>query len=241
MKQRLLTAEEAREYDSLISSYHPNARVVYNFARSIFAVIAGPTGVGKDTLRSALLEDPAFIKILSTTSRPLRPGEQEGIEYHFRPLAFFEEGFSERRFLQVALVHGQQLSCMDAQDIEQLGSGQIGLSILVVQTEIALRKLNPDLKTIFLVPPDLLTLLSRIQSTRTVAADELKRRVDAAAIELQIALQQPAYYCVVNDDIPRITILTRNFLVDGVKDSEEDSKARQTIASVLKEFINYNV
>lgn len=237
MNQHLLSPEETEEYETLVSSYHPSGQIVYNFARSNFTVIAGPTGVGKDTLRNALLQDPKYIKILSTTSRPLRPGEQDGVEYHFRPLPFFDQGLDERRFLQVALVHKQQLSALDANDISQLGSGQVGISLLVVQTEITLRKLNPDLKTIFLVPPDLPTLISRIQATRKVAEDELKRRLDAALSELQIALKQPLYYCIINDNIARANKLADDFLSRGLRDEQEDTFARQTIATVLNELI----
>lgn len=235
-KLRLLTPEQVEEYALQVQSYHPNGQIVYDFARSNFAVIAGPTGVGKDTLRNAMLEDPAFIKILSTTSRPLRPGEQDGVEYHFNTLDFFDEGIEERRFLQVALVHKQQLACLDFRDIEQLSSEQIGLSILVVQTEVGLRKLNPDLKTIFLVPPNLSILLERMKKDRTISDDELNRRIEAVGNELQIAIKQPSYYCVVNDYISRAKDLASIFFKTGTLDAGEDTKAREVMKQILVEL-----
>jgi guanylate kinase len=150
MKFRLLSEKEAHEYKNIIDGYHPSAQTVYEFARSRFAVIAGPTGAGKDTLRNSLVAaSTQFVPILSTTTRPPRPGEKDGVQYHFRDLKYIEKGFSEQRFLQAALVHNQQVSCLDLAEIHKLNENQVGLSILIVQTEIEMRKLNPALKTIF--------------------------------------------------------------------------------------------
>lgn len=235
-KLRLLNLEEVEEYGLQIESYHPNGQIVYDFALSNFAVIAGPTGAGKDTLRNGLLQDTAFVKILSTTSRPPRPGEEEGVQYHFRPLDFFDEGIEDRRFLQIALVHKQQLSCLDFRDLMELSMGQIGLAILVVQTEIGLRKLNPDLKTIFLVPPSLSELLTRMKKDRLVADDELAHRVEAVSSEIQVALKQPSYYCIVNDQIERAKNLASQFLKSSQIDKDEDTRAREVMKQILLEL-----
>lgn len=232
-KLRLLKPEEVEEYSLQVESYHPNGQIVYDFALSNFAVIAGPTGAGKDTLRNALINDLAFIKILSTTSRPMRSGETEGVEYHFRTFDFFDQGIEERRFLQVALVHKQQLSCLDFKDVAELHNGQIGLAILAVETEISLRKLNPDLKTIFLVPPSLEELLQRMKKDRNIAEEEIIRRVDAIGAELQIALKQQSYYCIINDEIGRARDLASEFYKLGQRDEAENTKAREVMKQIL--------
>jgi guanylate kinase len=230
---RLLTETEAAAYQKLIDRYEPSQQTIEDFARSNFAVIAGPTGAGKDTLRNALISNSRrFARVLSTTSRPPRPGEQDGVHYHYRPLEFFEEGFKERRFLQAAVVHNQQISCLDIKDIHALNR-QIGLSILIVQTEVDLRSLNPQMKTIFLTPPDLNTLLARMKAGREAGQDEINRRLSAAKAELQIALSQPNYYCVVNDSIERMVDLARRFLLEHEVNKEEDAQARRTIEELL--------
>jgi guanylate kinase len=237
MSQRLLTDAEAQTYQEIIDGYQPGRQTVEDFSGSKFAVIAGPTGAGKDTLRSAMIErSPYFASVLSTTSRPPRPGEQDGIDYHFRPLEFFEKGFKEQRFLQAALVHSQQISCLDINDIRKLGPRQIGLSILIVQTEIGLRALNPKLKTIFLIPPDLDTLLARMQAGREVGQDEVSRRLNAAKAELQIALRQPDYYCIVSDDVQRMVATALQFLIEERLDDSENTRARSIIEKILEEL-----
>ena len=237
MKQRLLKPEEVEEYRRVVGNYHPNGQIVVNFVRSKFGVIAGPTGAGKDTLRDALVQDSDFVKILSTTSRPMRDGEKDGVQYHFRNLKFFDEGIEQQCFLQVALVHNQQLACLDFADIEQLNPEQTGLAILVVQTEIELRKLNPDMKTIFIIPPSKAELLNRIKKEdRKMHEDEIARRLQAAKIELEISLRQPSYYCIVNDDLISAVGLASEYIKLDKKDNAEDSKARDIIKQILNEI-----
>lgn len=240
MGQRLLTEQEVNDYKNIIDAYHPGAQTVYDFARSRFAVIAGPTGAGKDTIRNELAKSPQFINILSTTSRPLRPGEQEGVEYHFRDLKFFDQGFEEKRFLQAAVVHNQQISCLDIAEINKLNESQIGLSILIVQTEIQLRSLNSDLKTIFVVPPSLAILDQRMRAGRGESEEEIARRMAAAKNELEIALKQPDYYCVVNEELASTVKLSKEFLESGVRDNVSETEARNTIRAILDELGGIN-
>lgn len=236
----LLSEKEACIYNKIIDSYRPSSGIVQEFGHSRFAVIAGPTGAGKDTLRDALVSSPNFIKILSTTSRPPRPGEQDGVEYHFRDLEFFNQGLAEKRFLQAALVHNQQISCLDIVDIRHLNENQLGLSILIVQTEIQLRKLNKNLKTVFVVPPSLDVLNQRMRSGRGESNEEITRRLNAAKIELKIALKQPSYYCVINDNVERMHGIAEEFLIKGLRNESEDAAGRATIKSILSEQTGEN-
>lgn len=237
MKLRLLTELEAHDYKNIISGYHPSAQTVYEFARSRFAVITGTTGAGKDTLRNALLgNSEKFVAILSTTSRPMRPGEEDGVQYHFRELSFFDEGFDQKRFFQAAIIHNQQIACLDLDEIHKLNSDQTGVSILVVQTEIELRALNPGLKTVFVVPPSLAVLRDRMQSGRNESEEEVARRMVAAKTELEIALRQPSYCCIINDDIEAMRSKAEKFLIDGEIDQSSNQQARERIAQILQEL-----
>lgn len=238
MEARLFTPEEAKHYKEITEQYVPSRETIFAFADSSFAVIAGPTGAGKDTVRNELLSRSSdFVRILSTTSRPPRPHEKDGIDYHFRALEYFDDGLEEHRFLQAAVVHNQQISCLDIKDINQLHSYQIGLSILIVQTEIQLRVLNPELKTVFLIPPDTKTLLERMQADRELSPEELSRRTDAAKSELDIALSQSGYACIINDDLQRACDQTEKFVREGLRDEEENNRARSVVRTILNELI----
>ncbi len=235
-KLRLLTQEEADEYRGFLETYQPSAETVYKFARSRFGVIAGPTGVGKDTLRNNITSSVGFVSILSTTTRPIRSGEQDGVQYHFRDISFVDQGFEERRFLQAEVVHDQQISFLDIAEIDKLNDQQVGLSILIVQTEMKLRNLNRDIMTAFVAPPSLEELERRITSSREMADDEIARRMHAAKTELEIALKQPSYQCVVNDSVERASAVMVDFFTNAKRNEAEDESARSTIASVINEM-----
>lgn len=235
---RLLTAEEIEKFQKLLRKYSPNHSVLSEFQASKFAVIAGPAGAGKDTLRNALLKQDSktYVRILSTTTRPPRSGEQEGLDYYFRSPGEVETGLIAREFFQAQLVHNQQVSCMHADEVRKLGSGQIGLSILIVQTEVEFSKIKPDIKTIFLIPPSLEILLARMQAERVLNPDEVNRRLAAAKRELEIALARPDYYCIVSSDLGKLTKKADEFMKTGGRDDTADNEARGVIRETLNDL-----
>lgn len=240
MGSRLLKSEEASEYARLLESYHPSGQVVFDFARSNFAVLAGTTGSGKDTIRKELmkLKPDVYMPILSTTTRPPRDGEQDGVDYHFRNLDYIDQGIDERRFLQVELVFNQQLSGLDFNDIASLQANHFGLSILVVQVVNKLANLNANLKAIFITPPSHAELIRRIQSSRSMKDDEIARRMSAAKIEIETALNDPIYYLVLNDDLAVATQQADQYLQTGHRDAEAEAHAREAMQQILNELSN---
>lgn len=233
----LLDQKDLEDFARTLPGYEPGRETIQSFLNSKFAVIAGPTGAGKDTIRNKLTSEYHQYKtILSTTTRPPRSGEKDGVDYHFRSVEFIKKGLANKRFLQAELVHKQQVSALDVSEISRLRDDQIGLAILVVQAEVKLREINPSFKTVFVIPPSLAILQERMQSSRNMGFDELKRRLAAATAELEIALEQPGYYCVVNDDIEDATFECHEFICEGNKDNILDEKARQTAATILDEL-----
>lgn len=233
---RLLTAEEAQRFKTAIQAYEPNNEALDMFRSSNFAVIAGPAGAGKDTLRNSLLQrsPEAYLPILSTTTRPPRGGEIDGQAYHFSTIPAFNELLMKREFLQVALVHNQQLSGLHSNEIKKLNPRQYGLSILIVETENELRAYKPDLKTLFVIPPNYQVLLERINAERTLDKAEIARRLQAAKAEISYALDSPQYYCLVSDTIDAVTDKAHAYLQTGQRNQNEDSLARHIMRKILK-------
>ncbi len=232
-----LSDDDRRDFELLIQNYEPSQQTIEVFADSKFAVIAGPAGAGKDTLRGKLvgLQPDKYRAILSTTTRGIRPREKDGIDYHFVDKETMRDGLRERRFLQAALVHKQQVSSLDINDIEGLGDDQTGLSILVVGTEQELRVYKPDIKTIFLVPPSLEAMKDRIsRATRNSNGAEIARRLEAAKNEIAFALENEDYYCLTTVDKDRTAGLVDNFITTSARDRSEDQKARKTMKEILE-------
>ncbi len=125
---RLLSSEEAVAIRATIETYSLHESVLEQFQVSNFAVIAGPAGAGKDTLRDSLIlkYNTEYVPILSTTTRPPRVGEQDGITYHFRSVEEVIDSLHKREFFQAELVHNQQISCLHISEIQKLQSNQYG-------------------------------------------------------------------------------------------------------------------
>lgn len=235
---QLLSESELQTFEYLLSDYRPDFSVLEVFRSSNFVVIAGPAGAGKDTLRNALVQKDSakYAPIISTTTRPARVGEQDGREYHFRPVSEIKAGLIAKQYFQARLVHNQQVSCLHAAEIRKLMSDQIGLSILIVQQEEDLQMLKSDLRTIFLVPPSLETLKSRMQADRGFGSDEFDRRLAAAKTELKFALTRPHYYCLLSDDITELANQANRYLRAGEWDGGADRNARSTIEQILNDL-----
>jgi guanylate kinase len=236
----LLTTEEAARFKKIIDDYEPNNKVLEQFKTSNFAVIAGPAGAGKDTLRNSLtaLYPNLYVPILSTTTRPKRSGEINGLHYHFTTTERMLEGYTRREFFQTALVLNQQLSGLHVSEIEKLTPHQYGLSILVVQTEKELRTIKPDIKTIFIIPPDLETLLQRINMARKLDKKEINRRLQAAKIEISVAYDSSHYYCLISDTVKHITAKAHDYMQKEIFSVEEDKRARRVMSEILKSMTN---
>ena len=234
-----LTNQEIGEFTHLIDNYHKSEDAEELFIQSNFANIAGPTGAGKDTIRNLLVEDypDKYAPVLSTTSRPSRQGEQDGVDYHFRSKDEIRESLQKGEFFEAAVVHNQQVSCLHISEITKLKLGQIGVSILVVEKDLELRRAKPDIKTVFIIPPDLSELKRRMITSRNLSEDEVLRRLQAAKGELQIALGQPEYFCLVNDELEQASESVRGFFEDGQKDEQKDAQARSVIQKILEELI----
>lgn len=233
-----LNDDQIEQFSNLVKNYRMNDLAKAEFIASHFAIIAGPTGAGKDTIRNLLIkENPdKYAPILSTTTRSPRKGEKDGIDYHFRSAEEVKKSLEIGEFFQAALVHNQQVSCLHVNEIKKLRSGQIGLSILIVQTEKELSKTKPDIKTIFLVPPDLSELKRRLQSNRQIKKDEIYRRLLAAQKELRLASDNHNYFCLINDKIDETARKCHQFFTDNKLDRLQDKEARQTIKSIINEL-----
>lgn len=228
--------------DRILANYQMNDDAKKLFSESKFAVIAGPAGAGKDTLRNHMIaENPdLYAPILSTTSRDPRPTERDGVDYHFVSTEDIISGLSKGAYIQAALVHDQQVSCLDIQEISKLTPNQVGLSILIVQAETLMSQIKPDIMTAFIVPPTLEELLRRMNIGRTLTEGESQRRLDAAQKEIAFALNQDRYTCFVNDNLQTTSKMIDRYFSGAVIDKAHDEFAREVMQTVLLKLIDYN-
>jgi guanylate kinase len=170
-------------------------------AGAMLVIISGPSGVGKDTIIDALRRrprDPDYHYVVTCTTRARRPGEIEGVSYHFfdreRFLALREAG----ELLEANEVHGNWYGTPRAQVRDALAGGHDVILKIDVQGAQVVKENVPEAVLIFIVPPSLETLFRRLKSRATETADQLELRQRNAAIEL--ARQEDYDYIVENDD-----------------------------------------
>ena len=148
-------------------------------------VISAPSGAGKRTLISRLRSlMPDLVKPVSATTRPPRPGETDGVHYHFMSPEAFEREIASGGFAEWAEVHGNRYGTLKRELERCLDSGQDVIMELDVQGMRALRQLYPDLTAIFIAPPSMEELERRIRARGGETEAAIKRRMETAKIEM---------------------------------------------------------
>lgn len=167
---------------------------------AMLVIVSGPSGVGKDTVieaLSAIRADRARHFVVTCTTRPRRPYEVDGVHYHFLDLQTFEERRAAGGFLESNNVHGYWYGTPRNEVREALVTGNDVVLKIDVQGAAVVKQKVPDALLVFLVPPSLEDLFSRLRNRATETADELDLRQRNAAIEL--ARAEDYDYVVLNE------------------------------------------
>jgi guanylate kinase len=165
-------------------------------------VLAAPSGGGKTSLVAALLErEPGIRLSVSYTTRPPRPGEADGVHYHFvdEPQFMALKGGGE--FLEHAYVHGNWYATSATWLRAQVAQGNDVLLEIDWQGAAQVRTLIPDAVLIFILPPSLDSLRERLEKRGQDAPDVIERRLEAAREEMRHCGDFD--YVIMNQDFAR--------------------------------------
>jgi guanylate kinase len=168
-------------------------------------VLAGPTAVGKGTVAADVrLRYPEIWLSVSCTTRPPRPGEVEGVHYHFVDEAEFDRLIADGEMLEWAVVHGTNRYGTRAEPVRQvLAEGRPALLEIDLQGARQIRHSMPGALFVFLKPPDLQELVRRLVGRGTESAQERARRLRTAEVEM--AAESEFDVSIVNDNVQRAT------------------------------------
>lgn len=165
-------------------------------------VLSSPSGAGKSTLsRRLLAEENGYLMMsVSTTTRPPRPGEVDGRDYHFVDAAEFDRLVRDDAFLEHAKVFGNHYGTPAAQVEKALSQGVDVLFDIDWQgTQQLAQKMSKDLVRVFILPPSTDELRRRLQDRGQDSADVVAQRMAKAADEISHWAEYD--YVVVNDDV----------------------------------------
>jgi guanylate kinase len=162
-------------------------------------VITAPSGAGKSSLIEALLKEDASLKLsVSYTTRPPRPGEVNGREYHFVDEKIFLAMLERGEFLECAQVHGNRYGTSQAVIREALARGQNLVLEIDWQGAQQVRKLHPDCIGVFILPPSVAELERRMRARGQDGDEVIRRRMSSA--EEEISHSAEFDYVIINKD-----------------------------------------
>jgi guanylate kinase len=165
----------------------------------LLLVISGPSGVGKDSLVTGIKERGVnFHFVVTATSRPPRPGEEEGIDYFFVSRAEFEAMIEQDALIEYAVVYGQYKGVPKQQVQDALDSGKDVVMRLDVQGATTVKRLIPGAVLLFLSAASEEELMDRLKRRKTEDDQQLQRRIETARAEM--AQVDRFDYVVINRD-----------------------------------------
>jgi guanylate kinase len=166
-------------------------------------VVTGPSGAGKGTLIRGLLRRRSDLRIaISATTRPRRPGEEEGREYYFMDEAEFVRRVDKGEFLEhVLYVSGHRYGTLNSEVERIRKSGRSCVLELETQGAKAVEARRPDTVSIFIAAPSFAELERRLRERATESAGEIGERLELA--RRQVGEAADFDYVVVNDDVER--------------------------------------
>jgi guanylate kinase len=151
-------------------------------------IISGPSGVGKDTVLEQLrLTYPDAQYVVTATSRTMRPGEIEGVHYHFMERDLFEAQIADGEFMEHAIVYGNLYGVPKRPIVDGLAASKHVIIKVDVKGAATLREKISNTVSIFLAPESMEELLERLRSRKTDDIDALRRRFTTASDELDRA------------------------------------------------------
>ena len=149
-------------------------------------VVSAPSGCGKTTLLKRLFERVAGLGIsVSHTTRNRRSGEKDGIDYHFVVQTVFSQMQNDGQFVEYASVHGNSYGTSRASIRQLLDEGlDVVLDIDVQGMKEVKATAQFDVVTVFILPPDMVELESRLRSRQTDSDAAIKYRLENATVEI---------------------------------------------------------
>lgn len=197
----------------------------------VVLVLSGPSGAGKSSLINKISADIGdYYFSISTTTRPIRDGETEGVDYHFVNEEEFKKDIEEDNFLEYAVVHGNYYGTSLVPVKEALHEGKLVLFDIDVQGNTAVNNRLGDITTsVFITPPTLSELKKRLQNRSTDEQDVIDARIKMAKREVQRISEYD--YLVVNDDLQKAAKRLRRIAITA-----RDKMANDEINSFVQKW-----
>ncbi|MDO6514865.1 MULTISPECIES: guanylate kinase [unclassified Neptuniibacter] len=202
-------------------------------AKGTLYVVSAPSGAGKTSLVKAMLEqDSEIVVSVSHTTRDMRPGEVDGVDYNFVSMTQFNQMIEDADFLEFAEVFTNKYGTSQRWVETQLAQGKDVILEIDWQGAQQIRRLMPDCLSIFILPPSREVLEQRLKGRGTDSEEVIGLRMSEAASEMS---HYPEYdYLVINDDFETaLKELHGIFLSQRMKIERQKDHCHDLLVSLL--------
>ncbi|MDY0405932.1 guanylate kinase [Virgibacillus sp. 179-BFC.A HS] len=199
--------------------------------KGILFILSGPSGVGKGTVRKEIFNRKNNLKYsISMTTRKMRPGEKDGVDYFFKTKEEFQELIRQNKLLEYAKYVDNYYGTPREYVEDMLAAGHDVLLEIEVQGALQVKKNFPDGVFIFLLPPSLEELKNRIVRRGTETDSLVRNRL--AEAKKEIRMMDNYDYAVLNDDIDRAVENVRTIIASEHLKRERVEKQYKKILEV---------
>jgi len=229
----------------LLATYKPSAQTVSLIRSTPILFLVGPTGAGKDALKSVLLTSGRYHHIVSHTTRSPRINhgiiEQDGVDYHFIDLAQARRMLEAHEFIEAKIYSGNVYGTSVSEIQQAHNEAKTAITDLEVQGIAVYKAIDPNVMAVFLLPPDFETWQARLQRRYgdVVDAADAKLRMQTALVEIEQLLNHDYYVAVVNRELSETLAEIKTIASTGTYDSARRIEARRVAQGLAKDIEKY--
>ncbi len=198
--------------------------------KGLLVVVSGPSGAGKGTVMGRLITGGGYALSVSATTRSPREGEKDGINYFFKTRDEFEKMIADNEFLEYAEFCGNYYGTPAPYVQAMLDEGKNVILEIEVKGAFQVKERCPEAVLVFLAPPSIKELESRLVGRGTETADVIEKRLARALEELDLIDNYD--YVVVNDDIDEAVSDIRSIVRAERRKTARNTDIKNTLKGV---------